>query len=104
MWPFSNTREEMLRRELEQSRTYLRTHTGVDIRTHNGVVRSLEDRLTETRNSLAIVTAKHDVLAMRVEMQRREIDSLQAKLVEASKNDSPKDAKTGKFTKKATNV
>ena len=101
MWPFSNAREEMLRRELEQSRTYLR---GVDIKTHNGVVRSLEDRLTETRNSLAIVTAKHDVLAMRVEMQKREIDSLQAKLIEASKNDSPKDAKTGKFTKKATNV
>jgi len=96
MWPFKNAREEMLRRELEEHRTYVKTHIGV--------VEVLENRVAEVRNSLAIVTAKRDILAMQTETQRREIDKLKAMLAEASKNDSPKDVKTGKFTKKATNV
>ena len=93
MWPFKNAKEEMLRRELEQNRTYIKTHTGV--------VRKLEDRVAEVRNSLAIAAAE---FLMHAETQRREIDKLKAMLAEASKNDSPKDVKTGKFTKKATNV
>jgi hypothetical protein len=96
MWPFKNAREEMLRRELEEHRSYREAQ--------QASARILEERINDNQNALVTMTVKRDILAMQVRKQREEISRLNTVLFLASKNDSPKDVKTGKFTKKATNV
>ena len=91
MWPFKNAKEEMLQRELDQSRTYITTNTGV--------VRRLEERLVEARSALSMMTVKRDVFALQTETQRREIDRLKALLAGAS----VRDPRTGRYGR-ATNV
>jgi hypothetical protein len=91
MWPFKNAKEEMLQRELDQSRTYITTNTGV--------VRRLEERLADARSALSMMTVKRDVFALQTETQRREIDRLKATLAGAA----VRDPKTGRYGK-ATNV
>ena len=96
MWPFKNAREEMLRRELKEHRSYREAQQASE--------RFLEEGLNGNGRALKTMTVKRDILAMQVRKQQEEIGKLKAMLAEASKNDSPKDVKTGKFTKKATNV
>jgi hypothetical protein len=61
----------------------------------------------ELQNATAHINAmglEVDTMARREDRRLAEIDRLSRALEAAQKNDTPQDAKTGKFTKKAKNV
>lgn len=93
MWPFSTI--TTLRRELDNARAYIfKMEAEID----DAVQRDLR-----RVNEIKLMERSHEELLLAL---KKELAITRKALLEAQKNDAPKDAKTGKFTKKpqAANV
>ena len=87
MWPFSNAKEKMLKRELEEHRQYREAQQASAL--------VLEERLNDNRNALVAMTVKRDLLAMQARRQQEEISRLNTVLA----NVPIRSPKTGRYVK-----
>ena len=91
MWPFSTI--ATLRRELSDAKAYVsRMEAEIDAAVERDQRRVNEIKLMERSHEERVLVLKHELTVTR------------KALLDAQKNDTPKDAKTGKFAKKAKDV
>lgn len=94
MWPFTTI--SMLRRELDETK-----HNLAELeRLADQNLILLHDRKRIIKQQDADIERLRDEIVS----YQKELETVRAALDQAQKNDSPRDAKTGKFTKRASDV
>jgi hypothetical protein len=112
IWPFTTIAK--LSKELKQTQENLRLVEGhlkaltneipVARERHTKLLETKQRLLDALRKELAVTKSSLTISENALHWKEMQLAASQKALAKAQKNDTAKDAKTGKFTKKATNV